>query len=269
MRRTGVRPEYAGAAWACPRWRRIDTNSTKSITLTEVREENIMKRRASVFAFFLLVAIGAANQYAQAANLSVNCDKHESISKVLRLLAKTNPLGPNKVTVSGSCDENLVIRSMDRLTLITKKGASITDRSGGNSVVVDVEDSHSVTVQGFTINGGNGAVLCNTASVCYLTGNTIQDGVGNGVFVSGGSNAFLESNVIQNNGGRGSTTRFVLRRRLPGGQLHWHQPAGRRSCSTLSFPASLLQMTIQRAETQTSTPAKLAASHAATHKLRH
>src|SRR5207253_4983199 len=188
MRRTGVRPEYAGAAWACPRWRRIDTNSTKSITLTEVREENIMKRRASVFAFSLLVAIGAANQYAQAANLSVNCDKHESISKVLRLLAKTNPLGPNKVTVSGSCDENLVIRSMDRLTLITKKGASITDRSGGNSVVVDVEDSHSVTVQGFTINGGNGAVLCNTASVCYLTGNTIQDGVGNGVFVSGGSN---------------------------------------------------------------------------------
>src|SRR2546421_9190110 len=65
------------------------------------------------------------------------------------------------------------------------------------------------------------------------------------------------------------TTRFVLRRRLPGGQLHRHQPAGRRSCSTLSFPASLLQMTIQRAETQTSTPAKLAASHAATHKLRH
>jgi hypothetical protein len=37
-----------------------------------------------------------------------------------------------------------------------------------------------------------------------LTGNTIQDGVGNGIFVSGGSNAFLESNVIQNNGGRGS-----------------------------------------------------------------
>src|SRR3989440_4427173 len=105
-----------------------------------------MRQRTRFFAFFLLVAIGVASQYAQAANLSVNCDKHESISKVLRLLAKTNPVGPNTITVSGGCDENLVIRSMDRLTLVTKKGASITDRSG-NSVVVDIEDSRSVTVQ--------------------------------------------------------------------------------------------------------------------------
>jgi len=161
-----------------------------------------MKRRASVSAFFLLVAIGAASQYAQAAHLSVNCDKHESISKVLRLLARTNPQGPNRVTVSGSCEGNLVIQSIDRLTLITKTGASISDRSDGNLAVVDIEDSHSVTVQGFTINGGGTGVSCGTASVCYLTGNTIQDG--GGVGVGGGSRAFLESNVIQN-GRRGST----------------------------------------------------------------
>src|SRR5437762_4385508 len=163
-----------------------------------------MKQRATVFAFFLLLAIGAAGQYAQAANLSVNCEKHESISQALRLLAKTNPQGPNKISVSGACDENLVIQSMDRLTLITGNGASVTDSSSGSSAVVDIEDSHSVTVQGFTLNGGNGGVSCGSASVCYLTGNTIQDGVGNGVFLSGGSHAFLESNVIQNNGGRGS-----------------------------------------------------------------
>jgi Right handed beta helix region len=176
-----------------------------STTLTKVREENIMRQNAKFFALFLLVAMGAASQYAQAANLSVNCDKHESISKVLRLLAKTNPVGPNMVTVSGGCNENLVIRSMDRLTLITKTGASLTDRSGGNSVVVDIEDSHSVTVQGFTINGGGGGVLCNTTSVCYLTGNTIQDSGGTGVGVFADSHAVLESNVIQNNGFRGAT----------------------------------------------------------------
>ena len=81
-----------------------------------------MRQRTRFFAFFLLVAIGVASQYAQAAHLSVNCDKHESISKVLRLLAKTNPQGPNRVTVSGSCEGNLVIQSMDRLTLITETG---------------------------------------------------------------------------------------------------------------------------------------------------
>jgi hypothetical protein len=164
-----------------------------------------MRQRARFFSFILLVASGAASQCAQAANLTVNCDKHESISKVLRLLAKTNPVGPNIVTVSGGCSENLVIRSMDRLTLITKTGASITDGSEGNSVVVDIEDSHSVTVQGFTINGGSGGILCNTTSVCYLTGNTIQDAAGIGVGVFADSHAVLESNVIQNNGSRGAT----------------------------------------------------------------
>src|SRR5438128_787131 len=160
-----------------------------------VRQESIMKPRISILALFLLVAMGAASRNAQAANLAVNCDKKETISKALQLLAKTDPQGPNKITVSGACDDNLVIQSMDRLTLITQNGASITDASGGSLAVVDIEDSHSVTVQGFTING---VVQCGTASVCYLTGNTIQAG---GVGVGGGSRAFLESNVIQDGGG--------------------------------------------------------------------
>ena len=81
-----------------------------------------MRQRARIFAFFLLVAIGAASQYAQAANLSVNCDKHESIRKALHLLATTNPQGPNTITVSGSCKGNFVIQSMDRLTADYQEG---------------------------------------------------------------------------------------------------------------------------------------------------
>jgi len=133
----------------------------------------------------------------------VDCDKHDSISKVLHLLAKANPQGPNRVTVSGSCEGNLVIKSMDRLTLITLTGASITDRSNGTLAVVDIEDSQKVTLQGFTINGGAQGILCSTASLCYLTGNTIQGPGHFGVNVLKGSRAFLESNVIQN-WGRGA-----------------------------------------------------------------
>ena len=59
-----------------------------------------MKRKASVFTLFLLVALSAVSQYAQAGSLRVDCDKHESISKVLHLLAKANPQGPNTITVS-------------------------------------------------------------------------------------------------------------------------------------------------------------------------
>jgi len=156
-----------------------------------------MRQRARILVLFLLVAIGAVCQYARAASLSVNCDKHESISKVLRLLATTNPQGPNTIAIFGSCKGNFVIRSMDRLTLIARKGASITDRSGRTLAVVDIEDSQKVTLQGFTIKGGAQGILCNTASLCYLTGNTIQGPGHLGINVTKGSRVFLESNVIK------------------------------------------------------------------------
>lgn len=164
-----------------------------------------MNRRVRIFAFCLFVAIGAAGQRAQAANLTVNCDKKETIREALKLLLAANPQGPNTLMVSGNCRENILIQSTERLTLITKRGATITDRSNGSSAVVDIEDSRSVTLKGFTINGGSEGVTCGTSSICYLTGNTVQDVLGQGVGVSGGSHAFLESNVIQNNSFRGST----------------------------------------------------------------
>jgi Right handed beta helix region len=162
-----------------------------------------MRQRVRVFAFVLLVAIVAASHYALAANLTVNCDRKEKIQKAVKLLAATNPQGPNTITVLGRCKGNFVIRGMDHLTLITKTGASITDRSGGTLSVVDIEDSQRVTLQGFTINGGAQGILCSTASLCYLTGNTIQGPGGFGINVIKGSRAFLESNVIED-WGRGA-----------------------------------------------------------------
>ena len=120
-----------------------------------------MRQRAGFLAFFLLVAFGTTSQYVRAANLTVNCDKRETIRSAVKLLAAANPQGPNTVSVVGGCSENILIQHMDRLLLITNKGASITDRSEGNSAVVDIEDSHSVTLQGFTINGGKrGSLMC-------------------------------------------------------------------------------------------------------------
>ncbi len=163
-----------------------------------------MRQKARILALILLVAIGLAGQYARASNLTVNCDRKETIHKAVKLLADGSPQGPNTITVSGSCRENILIRSMDRLTLITKKGASITDRSNGSLGVVTISDSHSVTVQGFTINGGLVAVGCYSASACYLTGNTVQ-AAGIGIEAGGGSRTFLESNLIQNNTFEGSS----------------------------------------------------------------
>ena len=96
-----------------------------------------------------------------------------------------------------------MIQGMDRLTLITKNGASITDRSGGNLAGRGYRGLAKRNLQGFTINGGGPGIVCNTASLCYLTGNTIEGPGRFGVNVLGGSRVFLESNVIQN-WGRGA-----------------------------------------------------------------
>ncbi len=77
-----------------------------------------MRQAVRILALFLLMAIGAAGQYAQAATYNVNCDKHEHIGKALRVLASANPHGPNTINVSGACSGNFVIQGMDRLTLI-------------------------------------------------------------------------------------------------------------------------------------------------------
>jgi Right handed beta helix region len=122
------------------------------------------------------------------------------------VLKTLNPDQPNTVTVSGTCNENLQIEGFDRLKLISTSGASINDKSGGLNPVIYIADSRSVTVQGFAINGGNDGVMCDAASVCYLTGNNIQSSVGQeGVAVITGSHGFLANNVIQNNAQRGLT----------------------------------------------------------------
>src|SRR5271169_3938024 len=166
--------------------------------------ENMKSKTAG--ALFLFVALWATSKSAQAANLTVNCDKEETIHKALKLVATLNPGGPNTITVSGSCKENLVIEGFDRLTLTTKSGASISDHSNGALPVVYIHDSQSFTLQGFTINGGADGIDCVGASVCYLRLNTIQSSLGQqGVGVGGGSRAILTGNTIQNNTQRGLT----------------------------------------------------------------
>jgi parallel beta-helix repeat protein len=144
--------------------------------------------------------------YMQAANLKVNCNQtgeNEGAQRTITAaLMRLNPIGPNTVTVSGACHENVVIQSFDRLTLVANPGASISDASAGNSDVVTIIDSQRILVQGFTVNGGSNGISCVEDSTCRLDGNTVQNSAGNGV-VLGRSRAVLSNNLLRNNGFRG------------------------------------------------------------------
>jgi len=117
-------------------------------------------------------------------------------------LAQLDPRGPNTITVSGACAENITISSFDRLSLIGQAGASVTDNSGGTAAVITVSDSQRISIQGFTINGGISGIRCWDHSLCRFSGNTIQDSKGSGVVVAY-SSANFSGDTIQNNPGGG------------------------------------------------------------------
>lgn len=150
----------------------------------------------------LLVFVGALCTHARAADLKVNCSGSGELSTINGALGLLNPQGPNSVTVSGACHENIVIQSFDRLTLIASPGASITDASNGNLDVVFITDSQRISITGFTINGGIRGVRCADRSLCRFSGNTIQGAQGYGLVVNGAS-ASLSGDVLQNNALRG------------------------------------------------------------------
>ncbi len=120
---------------------------------------------------------------------------------------RLNATVPNTINVSGTCKENVVIQGFTRLTLNAFGGASIMDVSGGMGVVVSIGDSTDVTLNGFTISGGDINVLCGDFSVCRFQNNKIQNAVagsgdGTGVHVAR-SRASFDADIVQDNAGRG------------------------------------------------------------------
>jgi hypothetical protein len=164
---------------------------------------------------------------AQALTFNVDCRlaTHLPINAVVAKIAARNPLGPNTITVTGNCHENVVISSLDNLTLqASSLGATITDASSGTLDTLVVVDSGRFALNGFTING---SVNCANNAVCRLAGNTIQnsqvgyglrasrahvdsqnDSINNnpsgvGVIVTNDSRVVLVDDTISNNGSHG------------------------------------------------------------------
>jgi hypothetical protein len=138
---------------------------------------------------------------ANAATLSVNCGSktglHSIGAAIKALQSSEESHGPSTLNVSGACNENVVIQSIDRLTLNALNGASITDASSGARDVVLVNDSRDVVINNFTINGGDFGIRCNDGSLCRLNGNMIQGGAGGGALALGVSQIVVVGGSLQ------------------------------------------------------------------------
>ena len=169
-----------------------------------------VKKQLRAIALLPLISVGAS---AQAATLSVNCGGKSgltSINAALKALQHSeDSRGPNTINVSGACHENVLIQNLDRLTLNAGNGASITDASYGTREVIDVDNSHGFTLQGFTVTStcpsgctGPDAISCYNGADCVLIQNTVggagPDGSGVGVYAL--SRVRVVGGIVQTNG---------------------------------------------------------------------
>jgi hypothetical protein len=165
---------------------------------------------AASCAVLLLVMASGATAGGSGPTLYVNCGGKAgftTIGSALKALQYSEGHGPSTITVSGACHENVLIQSLDRLTLNAVNGASISDASGGNLDVIGIQDSRDVSVNGFTVYAGSGpnanGIDCFEYSLCRLSGNVVQGAGLGGVAALGASNLTLDGDTLQNNGGVG------------------------------------------------------------------
>jgi parallel beta helix pectate lyase-like protein len=158
-----------------------------------------MKKSLLLVGLLLLTSL-----IANAATFNVNCDRTGPGGKISTYLKLANAFDATTIRVSGTCHENIQINSLDRLSLIAVAGATLQDASSGAQPVILITDSRRVTVQGFTITGGDTGISCLNKSLCRLYSNTSSGASSSGIFIDD-SEANLWNDKLQDNGGNGLT----------------------------------------------------------------
>lgn len=153
----------------------------------------------------------------------VDCAKGESVNAALAKLSRS---GPNSVTISGTCTEDIVIDGYDDLTLVAAPGAALNPASATSKSVLLVNSSRRVVVDGFAINiaapvppnpvpwvaefngsvgcvmknltvTGGGGIRLQRSSYVSISDSTLHD-VGIGVIVGNACNGDLRGVTIDN-----------------------------------------------------------------------
>jgi hypothetical protein len=156
----------------------------------------------------VFATLALAGGLASAANFNVICPgggpgAYPSITAALNAI--TNNAGPNSITVSGTCTENLTIRNQNDLIIQAAAGTTpvITNAANPAQITVQLFGSHLVAFFGLNIRGGNAGVFVNQGSDLQIFNSVIENNVADGVVALIKSALDLGSCVIRNNGGNG------------------------------------------------------------------
>jgi hypothetical protein len=145
---------------------------------------------------------------ASATDVSVDCSGSNpqvfpSINAALNTL---DLVGPNTITVSGTCHENVAVTQRDRLTIQAMPGryATIENAATPPSTTLYVAGSHNIVLDSLIIQGGAPAMYISDSSSATLMQNcTVQNSAADGLDMEMESQLVIQNSTIKNNSAAG------------------------------------------------------------------
>jgi hypothetical protein len=162
-----------------------------------------MKRLSGVRALVVLMFTIAGIVRAQT-NVNVDCSgsNPQAFHSINAALNTLNFVGPNTITVSGTCQENVALMQRDRLTIQAAAGhvATIENVATPPVSTLYIAGSHNIVLNNLVIQGGSPALYISDSSSATLVQNcTVQNSVGDGFDIDAESEVVIQNSTIKNN----------------------------------------------------------------------
>lgn len=162
-----------------------------------------MKKHLRVRALTVLVLVLAGIASAQT-NVDVDCSgsNPQAFHSINAALNTLNLVGPNTITVTGTCQENVALIERDRLTIQAAAGhvAAIQNAANPAGITLYVAGSHNIVLDSLVIQGGAPALYISDSSSATVVQNcTVENSVADGFDIDGESEVVIQNSTIKNN----------------------------------------------------------------------
>jgi Right handed beta helix region len=157
----------------------------------------------SLSLLFLLLSVPAS-----ATNVNVDCSgsNPQAFRSINDALNALDLVGPNTITVSGTCHENVALLQRDRLTIQAVAGhsAAIENAAVAPASTLYIGGSHNIVLDNLVIQAGSPAMYVSDSSSALLMQNcTVQNSLSDGLDVDAESELVIQDSTIKNNSAAG------------------------------------------------------------------
>jgi Right handed beta helix region len=170
------------------------------VTLSVRRSHVVFGVLVAILLLFAWPSIG------HAANVQVVCPGGGpgAYSSITAALSTLDPHGPNTITVSGTCVENILINNHERLFIQSAPGQTATiTAADASGIVLQTFQSTGILISGLVFQGGSTGVLLNQGSNVTIVNCTMQQNSGDGLGMQMASTLVMENSTLQDNQGNG------------------------------------------------------------------